>query len=121
MYYRKYRLKEWEGYSAAVLNELYKVSEAKGVYDYLWAIDHINDQMIKWGWDLHDISTLIRRMIKAGYNPWSLTADTVGDYIYNLSGHGFYEVSINNEEPFLAYDPHGYHEKQCNYDTDNVD
>ncbi|KKG94573.1 hypothetical protein [Methanosarcina mazei] len=112
-YHIRRRREEWEGYCVAVLNELNRVAEAKGVYDWLWAVDHINDQMIKWGWDTNDINTLIKRMIKAGYNPWALTADTAGEFIYRLPGHGFYEVTLENGKgSFNAYDPTGKREEQ---------
>lgn len=112
-YYKKYKHDEWDGYHLAILNELNKVAEARGVYNWLWAVDHINDQMIKWGWDLKDIKTLMKRMVKAGYNPWSLTEDTVGDFIYSLPGHGFYEIALKDgKESFTAYDPTGKREEQ---------
>ncbi len=112
-YYKKYKHDEWDGYHLAILNELNKVAEARGVYNWLWAVDHINDQMIKWGWDLKDIKTLMKRMVKAGYNPWSLTEDTVGDFIYSLPGHGFYEIALKDGKgSFTAYDPTGKLEEQ---------
>ncbi|AKB68258.1 hypothetical protein [Methanosarcina mazei] len=112
-YYIGFKRDEWEGYCVAVLNEINKVAEARGVYNWLWAVDHINDQMIKWGWDLKDIKILVKRMVKAGFNPWSLTEDTVGDFIYSLPGHGFYEIALKDgKESFTAYDPTGKREEQ---------
>ncbi len=112
-YYIGFKREEWEGYCVAVLNELNKVAEAKGVYDWLWAVDHIDDQMFKLGWKQKDINILIQRMEKAGYNPWSLTEDTAGKFIESLPGRGRTEISTRNgKKTFSAYDPTGKLEEQ---------
>lgn len=83
-------------------------AQAKALYHYLWAIDHITDQMVKWGWDSKDIVILIKRMEKAGYDPYSTTEDTAGQFIESLKGHGFKKVITKYGDEFTVYNPKGY-------------
>jgi len=83
-------------------------AEAKGVYRYLWVIDHITDQLVKWGWDTTDIVILITRMKRAGYDPYSTTEDTAGQFIESLPGHGFKTIQTENGDEYLVYNPKGY-------------
>lgn len=83
-------------------------AQAKALYRYLWAIEHITDQMVKWGWDSRDIVTLIRRMEKAGYDPYSTTEDTAGQFIESIEGHGFKKITTKYGDEFMVYNPKGY-------------
>lgn len=67
--------------SKSVTNSMIWVSEARGVYRYLFCIDHITDQMVKFRRDPKTILSLINRMEKAHYDPWSTTEDTAGMFI----------------------------------------
>lgn len=101
------------------LNAIYtSTAQAKAIYHYLWSIDHITDQMIKLGWKQKDIMILIKRMEKAGYDPYSITEDTAGRYIESIRGHGFKTVQTKNGDTFRVYDPRGYDEQTITDDTD---
>jgi hypothetical protein len=83
-------------------------AQAKALYRYLWAIEHITDQMVKWGWNGKDITTLIKRMEKAGYDPYSTTEDTAGQFIESLKGHGFKKITTKYGDEYMVYNPKGY-------------
>ena len=85
-----------------------QTAQAKALYHYYWSIDHVFDQLTKWGWDGKDIFILIRRMEKAGYDPYSTTEDTAGQFIESLKGYGFKKVTTKYGDEFTVYNPKGY-------------
>lgn len=108
-----------EFYSETVLSDsklkakLSPIAEAKGLYMYHWHRDHVASQMFSWGWHFEDFDRLIMQMKAKGYEPYSVTEDTVGEYLYQLPGHGYTEITLpNGRDSFSAYDPTGKLEKQ---------
>lgn len=63
------------------INEL---SRVRGVYRYLWCLEHCMDQMRKFGWRTADLHILIKRMQIMGFDPYSTTEDTAGAFIESL-------------------------------------
>ncbi|MGA9189762.1 MAG: NUMOD4 motif-containing HNH endonuclease [Methanosarcina sp.] len=99
--------------SRAALALIYTpVAQAKALYHFLWSIDHVTDQMVKWGWDPKDISTLMKRMQKKGYDPYSIDEDTAGKFIESLKGFGFKKIETRYGDEFYLYDPSGYGENK---------
>lgn len=89
------------------------IAEVRGLYMYLWHRDHIASQMFSWGWHFEDYDRLILQMKAKGYEPYSVTEDTVGEYLQKLEGHGHTEITLpNGRDSFLAYDPTGKFRKQ---------
>lgn len=86
--------------------ELQEIARARALYNYLWCIDNITATMVSWGWESTDILTLIKRMKAAGYNPWTIS-DAAGEYLSNLRGHGFVEITRPDGTTFNRYDPEG--------------
>lgn len=86
--------------------ELKDIALARALYDFLWCVDNITTTMSSWGWKPADILILRARMKSAGYDPFSIS-DVVGEYLYNLKGHGFVEITRPDGTIFLAYDPKG--------------
>ena len=80
-------------------------AQARGLYHYFWSMEHVTSQMVKWGWKATDINLLIRRMQKAGYDPYSITEDTAGQFIERLPGHGCKTIRTKYGEEFTVYDP----------------
>ena len=83
-------------------------AQAKALYHFLWSIDHITDQMVKWGWDPRDIVTLMKRMQQKGYDPYSIEEDTAGQFIESLKGYGFKKIETKNGDKFYLYNPKGH-------------
>lgn len=88
------------------------IAKARALYKWLWCVDSITDQMVKWRWDARDASLLIKRMKAAGYNPWSTTEPTVGQFIESLPGYGRKEVRTKSGRTFHVYNPKGYGEEE---------
>lgn len=80
-------------------------AKAKGVYRFLWCMEHNLDQMTKLSWKICDLPLLINRMRQAGYDPYSTTEDTTGAFIESLPGKGYPEKIINGKTVRL-YDPY---------------
>lgn len=87
--------------------ELKEKARIKAIYLYLWSIENITWQMLQFGWNQKDILILIKRMEKAGYNPYSTTENTAAQFIESLPGYGYQERSVNGKT-FKAYMPRGY-------------
>lgn len=83
------------------------VAQAKAAYKLLWCGVHLGDQMLKYHWELKDMWTLIRRMQKAGYDPFNTEEDTAAEFIESLPNYGYKLMKINNEKEFFAYNPKG--------------
>lgn len=88
------------------IQELQDIARARALYNYLWCIDNITITMTSWGWKSDDILILIRRMKLAGHDPWTVS-DITGEYLHNLRGHGFIEITRPDGSVFTAYDPEG--------------
>lgn len=88
------------------------IARARALYHFLWSVDHITDQMVKWGWDPKDISTLMKRMQKKGYDPYSIEEDTAGRFIESLHGFGRKKVETKSGRVFHVYNPKGYGEEE---------
>lgn len=83
-----------------------RVAKAKGLYRFLWGIDHINDQLIEAGWCTKNITVVIKRMKRVGLDPYSTTEDTVSQFIRSLNGNGYVEKTIKGTT-FNVYSPNG--------------
>ncbi len=84
--------------------ELKEKANIKAVYLFLWSIENITWQMLQYGWKQKDILILIRRMEKAGYDPYSTTENTTALFIESLPGMGYKERTVNGKT-FKAYMP----------------
>lgn len=99
--------KFYEGKVTAERNtQLKEIVEARGLYRFLWGVDHINDQLLEAGWNTKNIVTVIKRMRRAGFDPYSTTEDTVAQFINSLNGNGFVEKTIKGKT-LRVYSPHG--------------
>jgi hypothetical protein len=99
--------KFYEGKVTPEKDLLFKeIAAARGLYRFLWGVDHITDQMISAGWNPKHIVILIKRVQRAGLDPYSTTNDTVDEFIDGLKGGGFIEKTIKGKT-FHAYSPNG--------------
>lgn len=80
-------------------------AKAKALYHFVWSLTHVFDQMVKYGWNPDDLRLLIKRMERAGYDPYSITEDTAGAFIESRPSKGFPEKIINGKR-FRLYDPY---------------
>lgn len=86
--------------------ELQDIATARAYYNYLWVIDNATATCCSWGWQASDTHFLFERMQKAGIDPWQVS-NVTGNFISNLQGHGFVEVTRPDKTIFLMYDPAG--------------
>ncbi|MCO5381219.1 MAG: hypothetical protein NHB15_03135 [Methanosarcina barkeri] len=93
-----------------VEGDIKSIALARGVYRFLWCLDHCLDQAIKFGWLAEDLHILIKRMKLAGYDPYSLTEDTAGAFLEALPHYGYKEVKKKDGTTFYAYNPKGLNE-----------
>lgn len=89
------------------INELAKF---RGVYRYLWCLEHCMDQMRKFGWRTADLHILIKRMQIMGFDPYSITEDTAGAFIESLPHYGYKIMKKKDGTEFMAYNPKGLNE-----------
>ena len=85
--------------------EFKKLAEARGLYQFLFCWERALETMIKWGWQGTDILVLIKKMEKAGLDPFSITENTAATFIESLPSHGFQEHTIRGNT-FRSYNPH---------------
>ncbi|MDR7665502.1 hypothetical protein RG963_06855 [Methanosarcina sp. Z-7115] len=107
---------EWAEEKAKPINSLEfiytDIARARAIYHFLWSVDSITDQAVKWHWQVKDVPVLMKRMKAAGYNPWSTTEPTTGQYIESLPGYGRKEVKTKSGRTFHVYNPKGYGEEE---------
>ena len=87
-----------------------EIARARGIYKFLWCMDHNLDQMIKFGWRPCDLHILIKRMKIAKFDPYTLTEDTAGTFIEALPHYGYKVVKKKDGTEFMAYNPKGLNE-----------
>lgn len=99
------KLKQYWG-SYKTISELKEIATARGYYDFLWVIDNATTAACSWGWQASDTHILLDRMKNASIDPWQIS-NVVGDFISELQGHGYVEITRPDGSNFLVYDPAG--------------
>lgn len=93
----------------AIKEKVDREANAIGLYHFLWAVDHITDQLVTYGRKPESIVTVIEKMKKYGYDPFSLTDDTVHEYFEKN------RVRVNKLPSMKARAPAGEYDE---YDED---
>jgi hypothetical protein len=97
-----------------VKGDIKDIALARGIYRFLWSMDHCLDQAIKYGWRPEDLHILIKRMELAGFDPYSLDEDTAGMFLEALPHYGYKEIKKKDGTTFYAYNPKGLNEQVKN-------
>lgn len=83
-------------------------AEARGLYKFYWCIDHITDQLVKLGFIEQNVPLLLSRMQNASYNPWSVTEDTVAQFIKSSLDKRHKHVSADDYDNDTCEDEDDY-------------
>lgn len=93
----------------AQLKEKYlAVAYARALYKFYWCPYNVWDQLAKYGYKPADVNTIIARMEKSKFSPWSTTEPTAGLFIASLGKSRFKTIKTKDGQEYDVLNPSGY-------------
>lgn len=93
----------------AQLKEKYlAIAYARGLYRFYWCHYNVWDQLFKYRYKPEDVNTIIARMEKSKFSPWSTTEPTAGLFIASLGKSRFKTIKTKDGQEYDVLNPSGY-------------
>lgn len=81
---------------------------ARGLYRFYWCHYNVWDQLCKYRYKIQDLNTIIDKMEKTKFSPWSTEEPTAGLYIASLGKNRFKHIVTKDGQEFDVLNPKGY-------------